>query len=72
MLMTSPTRALPKTLLATVGMVQKKPPLDRPLMTTKSTSGPSVVEAGQMASMLTAVRTSDVKSTLMAPIMSQR
>lgn len=71
-LMTTLTRALPNTLLATVGIVQKNPPFDSPLMTTNSASGPKVVEAGQMASMLSAVRSIDVNKTLIAPNLSQQ
>src|SRR5438046_359750 len=38
------TLALPKTLLATVGMVAKKPPFAAPLIITKAASRPSEVE----------------------------
>lgn len=72
MLITTLTRALPNTLLATVGIVQKNPPFDSPLMTTNSASGPKVVEAGQMANMLRAVKSIDVNRTLMAPNLSQQ
>jgi hypothetical protein len=52
MLMATLTLALPNTLLTTVGIVEKKPPLLIPFRTTKRANGPRDVEAGQMASML--------------------
>jgi hypothetical protein len=66
------TRADPKTLPTTVGIVEKKPPFDMPFMMTKTTIGASVVEIGHRASMLNAVRESDMKSTFSAPNLSQR
>lgn len=63
--------ALPNTLPTTVGIVEKKPPLEAPLMSTNTTSGPRLSDAGQRASMLTDVSTSDTNSTLTDPSRSQ-
>lgn len=72
MLRATPTLALPNTLLTTVGIVEKKPPLLAPLSRTNTTKGPSVVEAGQMASMLSAVSAFDRKRAFSAPMRSLR
>ena len=63
-------RDSPNTLLTTVGMVEKKAPLAAPLMTTKTMRGASVVEVGQIASIVTAVRTSEIKTVLSEPSLS--
>lgn len=56
----------------TVGIVEKKPPFETPLIMTKATMGPSDVETGQMARILTADRNRETKSTLSAPNASQK
>ena len=71
MLIAIETLALPKTLLTTVGIVEKKPPLAAPLMRTKMMSGPRECDAGQIASMLMPVKISDTMRVLTAPIRSQ-
>ena len=70
MLMTTATLILPKTLLTTVGIVEKKAPLAAPLITTKTISGASVVDAGQTASMVMAVKLNDTSSVLSEPSLS--
>lgn len=70
MLIATATLALPKTFPTTVGIVEKKPPFDMPLMRTKTISGPMVVDAGHMASMLMAVNRTDTNSVLSDPIRS--
>ena len=69
--MATATRALPKTLLTTVGIVEKNAPLAAPLITTKAISGASVVEAGQTANMVTAVSSKDTSKVLRDPSLSQ-
>lgn len=66
------TLAEPKTLPTTVGIVEKNPPFEIPLMMTKTIIGPRVVEAGQMTNMLMAVRLSEMKSVLSGPSLSHR
>lgn len=70
MLIATLTLALPNTLLTTVGIVEKKPPLLIPFNTTKSTSGPRDVEAGQMASILSPVMRFDRNNVFSAPNLS--
>lgn len=70
MLIATATLALPNTLLMAVGIVEKKAPLAAPLMTTKTMSGPRAVDVGQIASIVTAVRTSDARTVLMEPTLS--
>lgn len=65
------TLAEPKTFPTTVGIVEKNPPFAAPLMMTKIARGARVVEAGQRASILTAVSISEMNSVLSAPILSQ-
>lgn len=72
MAMATAIRADPNTLLTTVGMVEKKPPLAAPLMTTKTARGAIDSETGHTASMLMAVRANDTNSVLSGPIMSAR
>ncbi|KAF6797516.1 hypothetical protein CSOJ01_12964 [Colletotrichum sojae] len=67
MLIATDTLADPNTFPTTVGIVEKKPPLETPFTMTKTTIGPRLVDAGQMASMLTADRSMDTRSTLSAP-----
>lgn len=52
--------------------MEKNPPLEMPLNMQKTIIGASVVDAGHRASMLTLVKMRDTKSTLTAPILSQR
>jgi hypothetical protein len=66
------TLADPNTFATTVGIVEKKPPLDTPFKMTKTIMGARVVETGQSASMLTPVRRSENSSTLSAPRRSHR
>ncbi len=68
--MATDTRAEPKTLPITVGIVEKNPPLAAPLITTKTASGAKVIEAGHSASMLTAVRVSEINKVFSAPSLS--
>lgn len=70
MLMATATLTLPNMLLTAVGIVEKKAPLAAPLIATKTTSGASVVDAGQTASMVTAVSVSDTSKVLSAPSLS--
>jgi hypothetical protein len=63
-------RADPKTSTTTVGIVEKNPPLDTPFTSTKIIIGASVVEAGQMTSMLRAVRVNEMNSVFSEPILS--
>ena len=65
------TLALPKTLLATVGMVAKKPPFAAPLIITKAMSGPNEVETGHRTNILTADVINARKSEFKGPIRSQ-
>lgn len=71
MLIATLTLALPKTLLTTVGIVEKKPPLLSPFSTTKTANGPRDVDAGQMASMLSAVTRLEMNNVFRAPSLSQ-
>lgn len=70
--MATVTRAEPKQLPTTVGMVEKKPPFAIPLTTLNTASGARVVDTGQTASILTAARLSARKSALREPILSHR
>lgn len=70
--MATDTLAEPNTFPTTVGIVEKKPPLPAPLMTTNTAKGASVVEAGQRASILRAVSINEMKRVLSAPILSHR
>lgn len=53
-------------------MVEKKPPFPTPFITAKNNNGASVVDIGQMASMLIAFRNKQKHRVLRAPILSQR
>lgn len=57
----------PNTVPTTVGIVAKKPPLAAPLIMTKTTSGPSESETGQITNMLTVVRKRPMKSVFRGP-----
>lgn len=70
MLMATATLALPNTLLMAVGIVEKKAPLAAPLITTKTISGASSVDVGQIASIETAVKTRDARTVLIDPTLS--
>lgn len=70
MLIATATLALPKTLLMAVGIVEKKAPFAAPFIMTKAISGPSVVDVGQIANMVTAVKTRDARTVLMEPTLS--
>lgn len=72
MLIAIATLALPNTFPTTVGIHEKNPPFATPLTITNTTNGPSVVDAGQMASMLTAVSAMTARSVFSAPRRSQR
>lgn len=71
MLIAMATRALPKTLPTTVGIVEKNPPFDTPLIKTKAIMGARVVDAGHIASMLIAAKMSERNSVLRDPSLSQ-
>lgn len=64
------TRAEPKTLPTTVGMVAKNPPFAMPLMITKMISGPREIETGQRTSMLNAVSKREMNSVFRGPSLS--
>jgi hypothetical protein len=64
------TRADPNTSTTTVGIVEKKPPFDMPFTRTKTIIGPSVVETGQITSILRAVSVKEMSSVLREPILS--
>lgn len=64
------TRAEPNTLPTTVGMVAKKAPLAIPLMTAKAARDASPVDAGHRASILSAVRASEMNKALRGPMTS--
>lgn len=66
------TRAEPKQLPTTVGIVEKNPPFAIPLITLKTARGPRVVDTGQIASMLTAARVRARKRALRGPILSHK
>lgn len=51
----------------TVGIVAKNPPLAAPFIITKTTTGPSESETGQIANMLTVVRNKPMKSVFRGP-----
>jgi hypothetical protein len=72
MLIAIDTLADPNTFPTTVGIVEKNPPLETPLMITKAIIGASVVEAGHRASMLNAVSERERKSVFSGPSLSQR
>lgn len=71
MLIAMATLALPKTLLTTVGIVEKNPPFEMPLTNTKNIIGPRVVDEGQMTSMLMAVNIKEMNSVFKDPNLSQ-
>lgn len=71
MLIATATLALPKTLLTAVGIVEKNAPFAAPLIMTKAISGGSDIDAGQTASMVMAVRMSEMVRVLSAPSLSQ-
>lgn len=71
MLIAIATRALPKTLPTTVGIVEKNPPFDTPLIKTKAIMGARVVDAGHIASMVIAAKMSERNSVLRDPSLSQ-
>lgn len=71
MLIATATLALPKTLLTAVGIVEKKAPFAAPLITTNAISGGRDVEAGQTASMVTAVKMREMVRVLSEPSLSQ-
>jgi hypothetical protein len=64
------TRTLPKTLLTTVGMTEKKPPLLMPLIITKAISGARLEETGHRHSILRAVTMRVVKREFSGPSLS--
>jgi len=66
------TRALPKTLPTTVGMIAKNPPLPMPLTTTKTMSGARDVDTGHNTSMLTALTIKDKKRVFTGPTLSPK
>lgn len=66
------TRAEPKQLPTTVGMVEKKPPFAIPFTTLKIASGARVVDTGHTASILTAARLSARNRALRGPILSHK
>lgn len=66
------TLADPKTFPTTVGIVEKKPPFDIPLIMTKTTNGPIDVDTGQSISMLRALSKRDMKSVFNGPTESQQ
>lgn len=66
------TRAEPKQLPTTVGIVEKKPPFAIPFTTLNIASGARVVDTGQTASMLTAARVSERNRALRGPILSHK
>jgi hypothetical protein len=51
-------------------MMEKKPPLDNPLMIEKANRGANVVENGHIASIERAVMSNDTNRVFTAPIMS--
>lgn len=71
MLIATAVLALPKTLLTAVGIVEKKAQFAAPLITTNAISGGRDVEAGQTASMVTAVNTREMVRVLSEPSLSQ-
>ena len=64
------TLALPKTFAATVGMIEKNPPLLAPLMMQKMISGPRVSDTGQSASIEIALSSNEAKSVFSGPNLS--
>lgn len=70
--MTTLTRWLPKMLVATVGVQEKKPPFETPFKMQKIARGARDCETGQMTSMLKADSSSDARSTLTGPNLSQQ
>jgi hypothetical protein len=66
------TRAEPKQLPTTVGIVEKNPPFAIPFTTLNIVSGAKVVETGHTASMLTAARLSARSKALRGPILSHK
>jgi len=65
-------RVFPYTLLTTLGMRAKNPPELIPLTTMKTTSGATLVEIGQMASMLNALTVNERTSDEIGPMKSPR
>lgn len=70
MLIAMLTLALPNTLLTTVGIVEKNPPLLIPFNTTNNARGPNDVDAGHIANILSPVMRFDRNSVLSAPSLS--
>lgn len=68
--MATDTRAEPKTLPTTVGMVEKNPPFAEPLIMTKAISGPMELDTGQSTKMLNALSSNDRKSVFSDPSLS--
>jgi hypothetical protein len=66
------TLADPKTFPTTVGMQEKNPPLEAPLIMTKAINGPNELEMGHNTSILAALRMRDMNSVLSGPIASHR
>lgn len=66
----TPTRLLPNTLMTTVGIVLKNPPLAIPFMITNTTKGPRELDTGQIANILNALPSKDRRSVLTGPIES--
>ena len=64
------TLADPNTFPTTVGIVEKKPPLADPLITTNATSGPMELETGHSTKILSALSSSDRKSVFRDPSLS--
>ncbi|KAJ8123929.1 hypothetical protein O1611_g9480 [Lasiodiplodia mahajangana] len=70
--MATVTRAEPKQLPTTVGIVEKNPPFAMPLTTLNIVNGARLVDTGQTASILTAARLSARNSALREPILSHK
>ena len=68
----TPTLRLPKTEPTTVGMVLKNPPFAAPLIITNAIRGARVVDAGQRASILSALKISERSSVFTGPMKSDR
>jgi hypothetical protein len=65
-----PTRAEPNTLPTTVGMVEKKAPFAIPLIIANAAKDGRPVDAGHKASILSAVRASEMNREFRGPITS--
>lgn len=64
------TLRLPNNPPATVGVAAKNPPFAAPLRIQKTIRGPTVVENGQITSILNALSRSEIKSVFMDPMLS--